>query len=287
VINRKKILLGIAEAITLLLAVAFVSPLVLVFINSAKNNQEIILTPLALPDNWMNLVNNVRDIITNPNVGYVQAIFSSLTVTVLSLSLLVVASAMAAWVLVRTKNKISNIIFMMFVGAMVIPFQVVMFPLVKWLSLVQNFLHIPLLRSYTGIVVAYLGFGSSLAVFLFHGFIKGIPLEIEEAAAIDGCSKPRIFFSIILPILKPIVVTVIVLNGIWIWNDYLLPMLVLGKGSPVQTLPLAVSNFAGAFLKRWDLMMTAILMALLPVVVFFISAQKHIIKGMVEGAIKS
>jgi len=285
--NKKKLSLLLAEIVTLTLALLFISPLILVFVNSAKGNQEIFLTPLAMPENWNNLISNITSIWSNPNVGYPNALFSSFFITVCSLAGIVITSAMAAWVLVRTKSKISTAIFLMFVAAMVIPFQVVMFPLVKWFSIVQNAIGIQLLRSYTGIIIAYLGFGSSLSVFMFHGFIKGIPLEIEEAAAIDGCSKIKTFFFIILPILKPIVVTVLVLNGIWIWNDYLLPLLVLGKGSLVQTLPLAVSNFAGAFLKQWGLMMTAILMALVPVVIFFIFAQKHIIKGMVEGAIKS
>jgi len=285
--NKKKISLFVAEIVTLLLALLFVSPLILVLINSAKGNQEIIITPLAMPESWTNLFSNIASIWSNPNVGYPSALFSSFFITICSLAGIVITSAMAAWVLVRTKNRISTIIFFMFVAAMVIPFQVVMFPMVKWFSIVQGIIKIPLLRSYTGIIIAYLGFGASLSVFLFHGFIKGIPLEIEEAAYIDGCGKIKTFFLIVLPILKPIVVTVLVLNGIWIWNDYLLPMLVLGKGSGVQTLPLAVSNFAGAFLKQWGLMMTAILMALLPIVTFFIFAQKHIIKGMVEGAIKS
>ena len=284
---KKRLPLYLAELVTLLLAVLFISPLILVILNSAKGNQEVFMAPLAAPEDWGNLWLNIVNIWQNPNVGYPLALFSSVLITALSLTGIVITSAMAAWVLVRTKNKVSSFIFYIFVAAMVIPFQVVMFPLVKWFSIVQNFLHLQLLRSYPGIIIAYLGFGSSLSIFLFHGFIKGIPQEIEEAAAMDGCGKFRTFFSIVLPILKPIVVTVLVLNGIWIWNDYLLPMLVLGKGNKIQTLPLAVSNFAGAFLKQWGLMMTAILLALLPVIVFFIIAQKYIIKGMVEGAIKS
>jgi raffinose/stachyose/melibiose transport system permease protein len=193
---------------------------------------------------------------------------------------------MAAWVLLRTKTKTSTAIFMLFVAAMVIPFQVVMFPLVKWFGIFQSITGIPMLRSYFGIIVAYIGFGSSLSIFMFHGFMKSIPHEIEEAAYMDGCGKFKTFFLIVLPILKPIYVTILILNGIWIWNDFLLPMLVLGKGTPVQTLPLAVNNFAGAFLVSWDLMMTAILMALVPIIVFFLMAQKHIIKGMVEGSVK-
>jgi len=142
------------------------------------------------------------------------------------------------------------------------------------------------LRTFAGIILAYIGFGLSQSIFLFHGFTKSIPLELEEAATIDGCKPAQTFYLIIFPILRPIHATVMVLNGIWIWNDFLLPLLILGKGNSVMTIPLAVSNFAGAYVKQWDLILTAILMAMIPIVVFFLIAQKSIIKGMVAGSIK-
>ncbi len=283
---NRKLTRNIMEFIGITLSVFFLIPLLLVLLNSAKSNNEIIMTPLALPQNWINLFKNIATIWASPNVGYQKAFFSSVIVTFFSLAGITISSAMAAWVLVRTKSKISTFLFFMFVAAMVIPFQVVMFPLVRWFSILQSTFGIQLLRSYTGMILAYMGFGCSLSIFMFHGFIKSIPIQIEEAAYIDGCGKFKTFFLIVLPILKPIYVTVLILNGIWIWNDFLLPMLILGKGTDVQTLPLAVSNFAGTFLKSWDLMMTAILMALIPIVVFFILGQKHIIKGMVEGSVK-
>lgn len=284
--SNKVILRNVAEMLTIGLVVIFLVPLFLVLINAAKTNNEIIQAPLSLPTDWSILWKNISSIWTNPNLRYSQALLNSTIITVFSLLGITIFSAMAAWVLLRTKTKASTAIFMLFVAAMVIPFQVVMFPLVKWFGIFQSFTGIQLLRSYTGIIIAYIGFGSSLSIFMFHGFMKSIPHEIEEAAYMDGCGKIRTFFLIVLPILKPIYVTILILNGIWIWNDFLLPMLVLGKGTPVQTLPLAVNNFAGAFLVSWDLMMTAILMALVPIVVFFIAAQKHIIKGMVEGSVK-
>ena len=284
--SNKVILRNIAEMLTIGLVVIFLVPLFLVLINAAKTNNEIIQAPLSLPTDWSILWKNISSIWTNPNLRYSQALLNSTIITVFSLLGNTIFSAMAAWELLRTKTKASTAIFMLFVAAMVIPFQVVMFPLVKWFGIFQSFTGIQLLRSYTGIIIAYIGFGSSLSIFMFHGFMKSIPHEIEEAAYMDGCGKIRTFFLIVLPILKPIYVTILILNGIWIWNDFLLPMLVLGKGTPVQTLPLAVNNFAGAFLVSWDLMMTAILMALVPIVVFFIAAQKHIIKGMVEGSVK-
>jgi raffinose/stachyose/melibiose transport system permease protein len=277
---------NVAEILTLGLMAFFIAPLILVLINAAKTNNEIISSPLSLPSNWGVLWTNITSIWNNVNIRYSQALMNSTIVTFFSLAGITIFSAMAAWVLLRTKSKLSTAIFMMFVAAMVIPFQVVMFPLVKWFGIFQNVTGIPMLRSYFGIIVAYIGFGSSMSIFMFHGFMKSIPHEIEEAAYMDGCGKIRTFFYIVLPILKPIYVTILILNGIWIWNDFLLPMLVLGKGTPVQTIPLAVNNFAGAFLVSWDLMMTAILLALIPVVIFFLSAQKHIIKGMVEGSVK-
>jgi raffinose/stachyose/melibiose transport system permease protein len=180
---------------------------------------------------------------------------------------------------------------MIFVAAMVIPFQVVMFPLVSWLHFLEVKLGLyntpfRLLQNYPGIIFAYTGFGASLSMFLFHGFIKSVPLELEEAATIDGCSKPETFFKIVFPILTPITVTVMILNSMWIWNDFLLPLLVLGSGNAVRTLPLAVAGFVGSFLKRWDLILTAALMAMLPIIIVFLILQKHIIKGMIDGSVK-
>ncbi len=170
---------------------------------------------------------------------------------------------------------------------MVIPFQVLMYPLVRWLRILGNAINIRLLGTMGGIVLSYLGFGSSLSIFVFfHGFIKNIPYELEEAATIDGCSYPRIFFSIVFPLLKPIIVTVMILNGIWIWNDYLLPYLVLGSKGELQTLPIAVTAFAGAYLKQWDLILTSTLLAIIPIIILYLFAQRYIIKGMVEGSIK-
>ena len=283
--NNKIIARNITEALTLAVMVMFLVPLFLVLINAAKTNNEIIAAPLSLPTDWSVLFKNITTIWNNPNLRYSQALVNSFVITTFSLVGITIFSAMAAWVLLRTKTKLSTAI-LMFIAAMVIPFQVVMFPLVKWFGIFQSVTGIQMLRSYTGIIIAYIGFGSSLSIFMFHGFMKSIPHEIEEAAYVDGCGKFKTFFLIVLPILKPIYVTILILNGIWIWNDFLLPMLVLGKGTPVQTLPLAVNNFAGAFLVSWDLMMTAILMALVPIIVFFLAAQKHIIKGMVEGSVK-
>jgi raffinose/stachyose/melibiose transport system permease protein len=281
----------VLESIAILLFIVYMLPFALVIINSSKPSLQIIMDPLAFPKTPSQLMTNIKTVIASPNVRYASSFFSSFFITILSVGLLVLCSSMAAWVLVRTKTVISNVIFMVFVAAMVIPFQVVMFPLVSWFHLLEVKLGLfetpfRLLQNYPGIIFAYLGFGSSLSIFLFHGFIKSVPLELEEAATIDGCTKTATFFKIVFPILTPITVTVVILNSIWIWNDYLLPLLVLGSGNNVQTLPLAVASFVGSFVKRWDLILTSTLMTMLPVVIAFLVLQKHIIKGIVDGAVK-
>ena len=281
----------ILEALAILLLAVYMLPFLIVLINSAKPTLQIISNPRSFPDDWSLLFTNIRRVLDNPNVRYGSSFVSSVIITVSSVSLIVLFSSMAAWVLVRTKTKLSNAVFMIFVAAMVIPFQVVMFPLISWLHLVEVRLGLfpgpfRLLQNYPGIIFAYIGFGCSLSIFLFHGFIKSVPLELEEAAYIDGCSRPGIFFRIVFPILTPIAVTVIILNGIWIWNDFLLPLMVLGSGNAVQTVPLAVANFVGSFVRRWDLILTSTLMAMLPAIIVFLLLQKYIIKGMVEGSVK-
>jgi raffinose/stachyose/melibiose transport system permease protein len=274
------------EAVGIALFVVFLFPFFIVLINSAKASFEITNNPMSLPTDWGNLFRNIANIWTSVNVRYQSSFVASVIITAGSLVLINLLAAQAAWALVRTKTRTSDTIFIVFVAAMVIPFQIVMFPLLTWFRTVTEVTGVPLLRNYGGILLAYVGFGMSQSIFMFHGFIKSIPLELEEAALIDGCKRHEIFYRIVFPILKPIHATVLVLNGIWIWNDYLLPVLVLGKGNRIMTIPLAVSNFAGAFVKQWDLILTAILMAMIPIVICFLFAQKFIIKGMVAGSIK-
>lgn len=288
--NAQKKSIGL-EILAIILFLVYLIPFVIILINSSKPSLLIIMDPLSLPENPSQLIANIQTIMTSPNVRYPSSFISSVIITVSSVGLLILISSMAAWVLVRTKTKLSNAVFMMFVAAIVIPFQVVMFPLVSWFHQIDVFLRIDntpfqFLHNYSGIILAYMGFGSSLSIFLYHGFIKSVPIELEEAATIDGCSKTGTFFKIIFPILKPITITVMILNGIWIWNDFLLPMLILGAGNSVQTLPLAVANFVGSFVKKWDLILSATLMTMLPIIIVFLFLQKHIIKGMVDGSVK-
>ncbi len=282
----EKIKLIFLELLAVAVFLIFLYPFLLILINSAKDSFLITQNPMSFPVDWSMMITNMKTIMTIPTIRYASSFASSVIITVMSLLTINLFSSMGAWVLVRNKTKTSQFIFLMFVAAMVIPFQIIMFPLLTWFRTVSDIIGIPLLRSYQGIIFAYLGFGLSLSVFMFHGFIKGIPVELEEAAMIDGATQPQIFGLIITPLLSPIHATVMVLNGIWIWNDYLLPLLVLGKGNKIQTIPLAVATFAGAYVKQWDLILTAILIAIIPVIIFFIIAQRFIIKGIVAGSIK-
>lgn len=284
--TKKNFVKYILTAITILLFLLTLFPFFIVVINSAKSSLEIIVNPISLPDKWSQMFTNIQTIWTSKSIRYESSVYTSVIITVISLVTISVFSAMAAWVLVRNKTRKSTVIFMLFISGLIIPFQVVMFPLVSLFRMINETTGLQMLRTYHGMIFAYIGFGAPLAVFMFHGFIKSIPLELEEAAVIDGCSKPQIFFLIVMPILKPIFVTICILNAIWIWNDFLLPSLILGVGQEIQTIPLAISAFAGSFVKKWDLIMTAVLMAAAPIIVGFILGQKHIIKGMVSGSIK-
>ena len=240
--RTQRINTGLLEIAAVILVLFFLFPFILVVINAAKQSSHIVISPIALPENWSQILINMKNVINNQNFSYWKSFFSSVVITVVTLTLLSLFSSMAAWVLVRNKTKWSNFIFMLFVAAMVVPFQVVMLPLLSTFRNLSQFTGIALLNSYKGIVFAYLGFGGSMSVFILHGFIKGIPYELEEAALIDGATPEGTFFRIIFPLLKPIQMTVLILNGIWIWNDFLLPSLMLGLNGRIKTLPIAVTR---------------------------------------------
>lgn len=284
--KSRKISRYLTEAVSVILSLVVLSPFILVLFNAGKKSADIVINPIAPPQRWGQLLVNLQNVIYNQNFNYWKSFASSFFITVISLVLLTIFSSMAAWVLVRNKTRWSNIVFMIFVAAMVIPFQVVMLPLLSTFRQISTFTGIRMLSSYTGIIIAYLGFGGSMTVFILHGFIKGVPAELEEAAWIDGCSPEGTFFRVVFPLLKPVQMTVLILNGIWIWNDYLLPSLMLGLNGKIKTLPVAVSSFVGSYVKQWDLILAAAFLAMIPIVILFLCAQRQIIQGMVEGAIK-
>ncbi|MCS0651636.1 carbohydrate ABC transporter permease [Cytobacillus firmus] len=263
------------EIIGIVLGIIFLIPFYFVFINSVKGFADILIDAAAWPKEF--LFSNylkVWDIINFP-----RAFWNSLIITVISNIGLVVISSMAAWKMVRTPGKFSKILFVLFVSAMVIPFQTVMIPLMK-LGGTLN-----LTNSIPGLIIMYFGFGVPLSLFLYHGFIKTVPIEIEESARIDGCSQFGVFWRIVFPLLKPITVTVVILNTLWIWNDYLLPLLVL-QDAELRTIPLATSSFFAQYTKQWDMGLAALVMGITPVIIFFLFLQKHIIKGIAQGSIK-
>lgn len=275
--RQKKIRMFVMEVFGLVLGLLALSPFYLILVNSFKTKKEFLLSTLSMPDaivfdNYFKAMQKM---------GFVTALKNSLVITVTSVILIVLFSSMTAWMLVRTKGKMSNLIFYGFVASMLIPFQSVMLPLVDLFGADK----LNLINTYQGIVFMYMGFGASLSVVLFHGFIKGIPKELEEAALIDGCNKYQTFFYIVLPLLKPISVTVAILNGMWIWNDFLLPSLVLQEKA-LRTIPLSTKYFFGTYQADWTLAMAGLILAIIPIVIFYFFAQKHIIKGAIDGAIK-
>ena len=269
----------ILEGFSWLLLILYMTPFYLMFINSFKTRREIFANTTGLPSAWN--FKNYADAMDR--MGITSAFTNSIIITVGSVLLILLFSSMAAWVLVRDKSTKSKIVFYIFTAGMIVPFQAVMLPLVKWMGKI-NFGGFNMLGTHYGLMFMYLGFGASMSIFLYHGFIKGIPKEIEEAAIIDGCSKWQVYTKIVLPLLKPTTVTVAVLNSIWIWNDFLLPFLTInGK---LNTIPLAMNNFFGAFSKQWELAMAALILAIIPIVIFYFFVQKQIIAGIVQGSIK-
>ena len=211
-------------------------------------------------------------------LDFLRAFGMSVLVSVVSIAIIVIFTSMAAWNLQRTRGKKSNIIFMMFVVSMLVPFQAVMLPLVNIMGKL-NMLNVP------GLIFMYFGFGSSLSIFLYHGFVKSIPKELDEAALIDGCSKWQTFRYIIFPLLKPISITVAILNTVWIWNDFLLPSLVINQAG-TRTIPLSMFFFFGQYTKQWDLALAGLVLTIIPVLIFYFFAQKQVLSSMVEGSVK-
>ena len=278
----------ILTVVGVLIALYVLFPFFLVVLNSFKAQASIVASPVSFSGaSFGQLMTNLNAVINNSNFQFWYAFGTSAVITIISLVLLALLGSMAAWVISRNnKTTWATVIYMIFIASMIIPFQVVMLPLISTFRDVGKFVGISMLQSIPGIVFAYCGFGGAMTVFILTGFIKGVPYDLEEAAAIDGCSPEGTFFRIILPLLTPVITTVTILNGMWIWNDYLLPSLMLGQNGKVKTLPVAVQAFVGSYVKQWDLILTAALLAIIPMVVIFLIGQKQIMNGMVEGAVK-
>jgi raffinose/stachyose/melibiose transport system permease protein len=265
----------VLEACAVIIALMFLVPFYFLLVNSVKSFAEILLDAAALPTKlvWENYSKAWKI------MNFPRAFGNSLFITIISNIGLTVISSMCAHRFVRHPTRLNNLLFTLFVAAMVIPFQSIMIPLMKvgsWFNLLDSRL---------GLFVCYLGFGVSMSIFLFHGFVKSIPAEIEESAVVDGCSPLGVFWRIVFPLLKPMTVTIVILNSLWIWNDFLLPSLLLGR-IELRTIPLSTFSFFGQYTKQWDLALAALVMGITPIIIFFLSLQRHIIEGITAGSVK-
>ena len=261
----------------LILSLLFIAPVIIVLINSFKGQFYISDAPFTLPtlETFSGLTNYINGI---EKTGFFSAFGYSLFITVSSVLLLTFGASMTSWYLIRAKNKVSSLLYYLYVFSMIVPFQMVMFTMSKIANLLS-------LDNPLGLILLYLGFGSGLSVFIFSGFVKSIPKEIEEAAVVDGCDPIKMFFSVIFPILRPTAVTVAILNAMWIWNDYLLPYLTIGND--YKTIPIAIQYLQGGYGSRdMGALMAMLVLAIIPIIVFYLICQKYIIKGVVAGAVK-
>ena len=276
--RRKRLLSWLGTILFTLIGLLYIAPIIIVLFNSFKQKNFISLEPFKLPtkETWAQFGNYLNAI---NEYDFFEAVGWTVFITIASVLVILVCTSMCAWYITRVKGKFSKLMYTMCVFSMVVPFQMVMFTL----ALVSDRLG---LNTPWGIVIIYLGFGAGLAVFMFCGFVKSIPLEIEEAAMIDGCGSLRTFFTIVLPIMKPTYISVGILETMWIWNDFLLPYLVLDTRK-YKTISIVVQYMKGSY-GRIDMgaIMAALIMAVIPVIVFYLACQKHIIKGVAAGAVK-
>ena len=275
--ERKKMANTITYIVLTILAVVFLIPIALVIMNSFKNKLYISDRPFALPTSETFVgFNNYIDGLTK--IKFWNSIGYSLFITVFSVLVIVICCSMTAWFITRVKGKITSFIYYLFVASMVVPFQMVMYTMTK----TANTLH---LDNLVGMLVLYLGFGAPMAVFMFSGFVKSIPVDLEEAALIDGCNPLSMFTRVIFPILKPISITVAILDAMWIWNDFQLPYLIIG--TKYRTVPVAIQYLKTGYGSiDYGHLMAVIVVALIPIVIFYFACQKYIIEGIVDGAVK-
>lgn len=262
-----------------LLTAVFLGPLLFILMNSFKGRFFISDQPFDLPldELWVGLTNYTEGLIAT---NFFSAMGWSFFITICSVIVIVFFCAMTAYYIARVKTWWTKALYLMFVFSMVIPFQAVMFPTVQ----IADILH---LSNPVGMILLYLGFGAGLSVFIFTGFVKSIPLEIEEASMIDGCGPFKNYFLVVLPMLKPVTITVAILNAMWVWNDYLLPYLVIGLSTPYKTIPVVVQQLVGSHGSNdMGALMAMLVLAIIPIVIFYLSCQKYIIEGVVAGAVK-
>lgn len=277
--GSKKVQNTIIFVFLTVIALCFLYPLFFILLNSFKGKLFISRDPFALPtqETFSGLTNYVNGI---TKTGMLSAVGYSLFITIISVLLIILFTSMTAYYISRVHSKMTSALYYMFVFSMIVPFQMVMFSMV---ALADQF-H---LKNPVGMCVLYLGFGAGLSVFMFSGFVKSIPLEIEEAAMIDGANPLESYFQVVFPILKPTAITVAILNAMWIWNDFLLPYLVIGVGTEYKTIPVVVQMLVGSNgNKDMGALMAMLVIAIIPIIIFYLFCQKYIIEGVVAGAVK-
>ena len=269
---------GLLTVIFSVICLLYVYPIVLIIINSVKKKAYITRKPFEIPTGkmfvgWENYINGLQ------KTGFVDAFFTSLFITVCSVAVIILCCSMTAWYIMRVKNRFTKMFYYLCLFSMIVPFQMVMYTLSKTANVLK-------LGNPVGIIIVYLGFGAGLSVFMFTGFVKSIPLEIEEAAMIDGCNPLQTFFRVVMPIMKPTCITVTILQAMWIWNDYLLPSLVLDQRY-YKTIPMAIQYLKGGYGSvDMGAMMGVLVLAIIPIIIFYAACQKYIIEGVVAGAVK-
>lgn len=278
----KKAKSTLSSVLLVCLSLIWLSPIYIILANSFKSRDEMYVNPLGMPETFsLEYYSGAME-----KMNFLRAFGVSLVITIVSVAIIVVLCAMAAWMMARSDGKLSKAIYYTLILTMLIPFQTLMMPLMQEMNSLEKLLGIQIKDTIGGLIFMYIGFGAGMGVFMFYGFVKGsLPRTLEEAAIIDGCNTWQLFWRVVFPLMKPTIITLVILDVIWIWNDYLLPSLTL-KSASNRTIPIGTQIFFGQYTIEWNMAMAALMLTIIPVVVFYLCAQKHIVKGVAAGAVK-
>lgn len=278
----KKAKSTLSSVLLVCLSLIWLSPIYIILANSFKSRDEMYVNPLGMPEKFsLEYYSGAME-----KMNFLRAFGVSLVITIVSVAIIVVLCAMAAWMMARSDGKLSKAIYYTLILTMLIPFQTLMMPLMQEMNSLEKLLGIQIKDTIGGLIFMYIGFGAGMGVFMFYGFVKGsLPRTLEEAAIIDGCNTWQLFWRVVFPLMKPAIITLVILDVIWIWNDYLLPSLTL-KSASNRTIPIGTQIFFGQYTIEWNMAMAALMLTIIPVVVFYLCAQKHIVKGVAAGAVK-
>ena len=278
----KKAKSTLSSVLLVCLSLIWLSPIYIILANSFKSRDEMYVNPLGMPVKFsLEYYSGAME-----KMNFLRAFGVSLVITIVSVAIIVVLCAMAAWMMARSDGRLSKAIYYTLILTMLIPFQTLMMPLMQEMNSLEKLLGIQIKDTIGGLIFMYIGFGAGMGVFMFYGFVKGsLPRTLEEAAIIDGCNTWQLFWRVVFPLMKPTIITLVILDVIWIWNDYLLPSLTL-KSASNRTIPIGTQIFFGQYTIEWNMAMAALMLTIIPVVVFYLCAQKHIVKGVAAGAVK-